>query len=34
MEYEISIVVPHGVKRAVICVEGVGLMRLLLAGAY
>jgi hypothetical protein len=33
MEFEIIIIVPRGVKKVVICVEGVGVMRVLLARA-
>jgi hypothetical protein len=33
MESEITIIVPHGVKKAVICVEGVRVMMVLLARA-
>jgi hypothetical protein len=33
MEFEITIIVPHGVKKVVICIEGVGVILVLLARA-
>jgi hypothetical protein len=33
MEFEITIIVPHGVEKVVICVEGLGVIRVLLGRA-